>query len=234
METDISKALTYQVKREIAERYFGYRKIIEEDKENLNTMLKDLRRFYEERVGVDFIRIYVLLKNRDLIRSFLDILGWPEGEIPFYDDYIVHSPTIKEKLLKGLEPHGWTYRGRLVNLLADCYKKLFDDIVSYQDRYEECLEEAKIINEEIRQFKENFSLDEILGFIGGLDRHDDLAGALGENIPVGHMQELAEKLIIEPVDTECIGPRPPILPPLKKIKGRLKELVAKAEETFTL
>ncbi len=230
MEGDISKALTYQVKREIAERYFGYRKIIEDDKKNLDVMRAELQRFYDERIGIDFVRIYVLLKDKNLIRAFLDIIGWPEGEFPFYDDYVVRSKTIEGRLLKGMEPRGWTSRGKFVNLLVDSYKKLLEDFDSYRDKYEECIEEAEIINEEIRQFRDKFALDEILGFIGSLDSHDDLAGSLGENLPMGHMQELSERLRIDPLDTEHLAPKPSVLPALKKIKGRLKNLAAKVGE----
>ena len=35
MEHDIAKVLSYEIKKELADRYFGFRKIIEDDKEDL-------------------------------------------------------------------------------------------------------------------------------------------------------------------------------------------------------
>ncbi len=228
MEGDISKALTYQVKREIAEKYFGYRKIIEEDKRNLDAMLKDLRRLYEERIATDFLRIYTLLGDKKLAGEFIGIIAWPRGEIPFYDDHVVGSKAIRQRLLKEIEPHGWTSRGRFVSLFLASYERLLEDLEAYKEKYEECQDEAMTINEEIRQFRDRFALDEILGFIANLDR-DDLAATLGENLPVGHVQELSERLRIEPIDlARSLPPEPPDLPPLREIRGRLKSLAGKA------
>ncbi len=228
MEGDISKALTYQVKREIAEKYFGYRKIIEEDKQNLQALLEDLRRFYEERLGMSLVRLFVLLKDQELINEFLERIQWPDASRQFFDEYMVHSKTIEEKLLKDLEKHGWTSRGKFINLVLDSYQKLLSDTATYKDKYEECLEEAEIINEEIKQFEEKFALDEILSFISSLDARDDLVSAFGENLPLGHMQELASKQQIEKISIENLAPKPPSLPPLKDIKGRLKALAEQA------
>ncbi|MDY6895822.1 MAG: hypothetical protein SVO01_10465, partial [Thermotogota bacterium] len=129
MEQDIGKALTYQIKREIAERYFGYRKIIEEDRQALEAMISDLCFLYEQNIGRDIVRIYVLLRNLNLIDEFLKLTGW-EGR-PFFDQYIVESGTIRERLLKKMELHGWLAHYKFNNLLLDSYERLYLDMFEY-------------------------------------------------------------------------------------------------------
>ncbi len=230
MEGDLSKALTYQVKREIAERYFGHRKIIEEDKKALESLAKETANAYEELVGKALLRIYVLLKDKDLIEEFISLSDLPKEPLPFYDYYVVHSESIEKELLKHLQPHGWTSRGRFVNLMLDGYEKLLDDIEAYRERYEECLEEAMVINEEVRLFESRFSLDDILGFLSSLDSRDELVSAFGENIPPGHLEDLAARLKIKGVDIKGLVPAPPSFPPLKRVKGELKSLAQRAFE----
>ena len=41
MEEDVAKALAYQVKKELAERYFGFRRLIEEDTQNYQKAIEN-------------------------------------------------------------------------------------------------------------------------------------------------------------------------------------------------
>jgi len=227
VEQDIGKALTYQIKREIAERYFGYRKIIEEDRQALEAMIPDLHFLYEQKIGRDIIRIYVLLRDLNLIDEFLSLAGW-EGR-PFFDQYTVESGTIREQLLKDIELHGWMAHSRFANLLLDSYERLYLDTSKYREKLDEVLEEAQVIEEEIHQFKEKFSLEEIMGFLKTLDRRDDLTGVLGENLPAGRAEDLSSRLDLAPVgDLEKLLPKVPELPAPNKVKGSLKDLAHRA------
>jgi hypothetical protein len=227
MEQDIGKALTYQIKKEIAERYFGYRKFIEEDRQALEAMIPDLHSLYEQKIGRDIVRIYVLLRDLDLIDEFLRLAGW-EGR-PFFDQYIVESETIRGQLLKNMELHGWMPHSRFTNLLLDSYERLYLDIFEYRKKLDEVLEEAKVIDEEIRQFKEKFSLGEIMGFLKTLDRRDDLTGVLGENLPGGEVEDLSSRLDLAPIgDLERILPKVLELPAPNKVKSSLKDLARRA------
>ena len=223
MEQDIGKALTYQIKREIAERYFGYRKIIEEDRHALEAMIRDLRFLYEQKIGRDIVRIYVLLRDPDLIDEFLRFAGWEDR--PFFDKYVAESATIMEQIFKDMEIHGWKSHSRFTNLFLDSYERLYLDTFEYRKKLDEVLEEAKIIDEEIRQFKEKFSLEEIMSFLRTLDRRDDLTGVLGENLSEGKVEELPSRLDLAPVgDLEKLLPRVPELPVPNKAKSSLKNL----------
>ena len=223
MEQDIGKALTYQIKREIAERYFGYRKTIEEDRQALEAMISDLCFLYEQKIGRDIARIYVLMQDLNLIDEFLRLTGW-EGR-PFFDQYTVESGTIRERLLKNMELHGWLAHSKFANLLLDSYERLYLDTFKYREKLDEVLEEAQVIDEEIRQFKEKFALEEIMSFLNTLDRRDDLAGVLGENLPAGRAEDLSSRLELVPVgDLEKLLPRVPDLPAPDKVKSSLKDL----------
>jgi hypothetical protein len=227
MTNDIGKALAYQVKREIAERYFGLRKFIEEERRSLEETFSTLNEFYELKIGPDLIRIYSILVVPRLIDRFMGLVGW-EGR-PFYDDYVVESRTIRVRLFQGMELHGWTSQTRFRNRLLDSYEKLFEDGTYYMRRVQEAVEEGDVINEEIRQFKNKFSLEEILSFIASLDRNDALTGVLGDNLPKGAAAELDARLDIAPVDDVLARlPRIPELPEPEAARARLKELAAEA------
>jgi SOS response regulatory protein OraA/RecX len=227
MEQDIGKALAYQIKREIAERYFGYRKIIEEDRQALEAMISDLRFLYEQKIGRDIVRIYVLMRDLNLIDEFLRLTGW-EGR-PFFDQYVVESGTIREQLLKNMELHGWVAHSRFANLFLDSYERLYLDTFEYRKKLDEVLEEAQVIEEEISQFKEKFSFEEIMSFLRTLNRRDDLVSVLGENLPAGRVEDLSSRLDLLPVgDLEKSLPKVPELPAPDKVKSSLKDLAHRA------
>jgi len=229
VEQDIGKALAYQIKREIAERYFGYRKTIEEDRQALEAMIPGLRFLYKQKIGKDVIRIYVLLRDMNLIDEFLSLAGWKSR--PFFDQYTVESGTIREQLPKNIELHGWTAHSRFTNLLLDSYERLYLDTFEYREKLDEVLEEAQVIDEEVRQFKEKFSLEEIMSFLNTLDRRDDLAGVLGENLPAGRAEDLSSRLDLLPVgDLEKLLPKVPELPVPNKVRGSLRDLAHRASK----
>ncbi len=226
MPEDIAKALAYQVKKEIAERYFGHRKVIEEDSNALKKALAYAAEFYECSIGRDLVRIYSLLSDRKLIERLMKELNWEET--PFYDEYVIKSKTIRARLMEGIDSHGWTASSRLANLLFDSYERLFRDTQRYRDLADEVKENAQVIAEEIRLFQERFALDEILGFISSLDR-DELSEVLGKNLPSGQAAAIAERLRIQgPQDPDKSLPRVPVIPRPDKIKKLLKCLAGEA------
>ena len=54
MDVDISKVLAYEIKKEIADRYFGFRKLIEEDKNALARLIHKQSITIEQKIVVDF------------------------------------------------------------------------------------------------------------------------------------------------------------------------------------
>jgi hypothetical protein len=98
MKNNVEDILAVELKREIAERYFGFRKMIEEDTLDLTKKIKYQLSILEKRISYELIRIYILLMDETLIHDFIELTGWDEKL--FYDPYITESPreTIKEEI----------------------------------------------------------------------------------------------------------------------------------------
>lgn len=231
MEQDIGKALAYQIKRDIAERYFGSRKIIEEDRQALKAMISEFSLLYSKTVGRDMLRIYALLRKPELIDGFLGLIGW-KGR-PFFDQHVVDSAIDKKQLFKDISLHGWTDYSKFVHLFLESYERLYKDLDRCREKLEEVLDEIQVVKEEIRQFKRKFSIDEIMNFLRTLDRRDELVGVLGENQPAGKMEDLSARLALAPLDDiEKSVPEVPELPPLDNIKASLKDLAHRVSKVY--
>jgi hypothetical protein len=229
MEHDIGKAMAYQIKKEIAERYFRIRKLIEDDRANLKEMIARLERLYEQ-MGPAMIRIYSLLSDRDLAERFMAAAGWQDEELPFYDEYMVQSETIRERLLKDMELHGWFSRSKYTNLLLDSYDELYRRYLKYLDLLEEIEDEMAVVQEEIKQFTSNYSLDEILTFMSELDHMGDThASVLGTNVASAQRSELEKKLALPGLDDiVAMIPKFPKLPKPDDMRSILKQLAHEA------
>ncbi len=127
MEQDISTLLSYEVRKELADRYFGFRKLIEEDKESLQHRVRQQERTRLQKIAFALVRLYLLLRDEDLIREFLHLSGLEE-EV-FYDPYFVESPTIRKKVFEGVTTRGLTRSGKFKRLLLDCYETLEREVV---------------------------------------------------------------------------------------------------------
>ncbi len=231
MGQDISKALVYQIKREIAERYFGLRKVIEEDRQALETMISEFSLLYSKTVGRDMLRIYALLRAPELIDDFLRVIGWKRR--PFFDQQVIDSTGDREQLFKGMSLHGWTDYSKFVHLLLDSYERLYRDLYKSRERLEEILDEIQVVKEEVRQFKGKFSLDEIMNFIRTLDRRDELVSVLGEDQPLGKMEDMSARLALPSLDEiERSVPEVPELPPLDRIKADIKGLARRVARVY--
>lgn len=225
MEIDISKVMAYEIKKEMAERYFGFRKLIDDDKSKLAVLVRRQTITSEQRIVGDLARIYILLKEQRLIKRFLALTGLEE-EL-FYDEYLVTSPTIRARVFSGMESRGLTRAGRFKNLLLDCYDQLVADVDAYREKFGELLESREFISAEIKLFYQKNDLSSMLGFLRQLDG-DDNAGLAGPVVAkVG--EDMEAKLKLEP--PEAIEHHLPVIPPLvapARIRGELKKLAEEA------
>ena len=193
MSYDIEKALAYQLKKEIAERYFALRKLIEDDTANAKELLERLDKVYQKRIRPALLRIYVLLSDEDLIREFASMLGLKNP--PFMEEYSRLSKPEKHQLIQDLEPHGWFKESRFLNMLLDSYKQLYREWEQYHELREEVLDELQIVKEEMDQFTKNYSLDEIMHFLRTLNVENESASkALGKVVEGRKMGEFDKKL----------------------------------------
>jgi len=227
MEEDIAKVLSYEIKKELAERYFGFRKLIEEDKEELARELHFSSITLEHRIIQDVVRLYILLQDDDLIRDFLDISGL--GKKIYFDPYLLKSPTIRKKVFAGVKTRGLTQSGRFKNLVLDCYEMLVDHVDAYREKYAELLESREIIDEEIKLFYQKNDIGSIMGFLRNIDStgstHSGMEGAIQTDFS-GSMEKKMRLNPPKPIE-ESMPVIPPLVP-LAQIKSKLKKLADKA------
>jgi hypothetical protein len=228
MQDDITDILALEVKKEMAERYFGFRKLIEEDiKEFDDQVLASFLRL-EQKIGFNLVRLYILLKDEKLIHEFFRLAGL--DQLIFYDPYLTESPTIRKSVLAGLRIRGFTRAARFRNLVLDTYAALAADIDNYHENLTDLSMERENIAEEIRQFYHKHDLGTMMDFLRKLDggamyRSGVMEGAITPESGTG----LERKMKVEPpppVD-ELLPIIPPIAP-LSEIKRPLQKIINNA------
>ena len=224
---DIEAFLALEVKKEIADRYFGSRKLIEDDSIAYEQQTRQAYQQLENSVGLDLIRLYILLQNESHIHDFFRLTGLRDDI--FLDPYLLHSQTIRRRVFAGQRIHGLTRRARFRNLCLDLYTHLIQGTEAYRATLKTLAVEQQTIAQEIDSFQRQNDLGSMMGFLRGLDGagEEGLGGALS---PLGG-DRLAQKMRIEPpaaVDT--LLPLIPELPPLKACKPKLLDLADQAYE----
>ncbi len=226
MKPSIEDVLAFEIKKELADRYFAFRKLIEEDKSELNQRLRHHSLIVEQRICQDLVRIYILLKEEKLIHEFLELVGLEEAM--FYDRYLTESPTIRQRVFEGVKQRGLTRAGRFKNLLIDSYGELVDDVESYREKFEQLVKERELINEEIKLFYKKNDIGNIMGFLRKMDGPAGSGGIEGA-IEVGMADAMEKKMLIAPLQSiEQVLPIIPPLAPYSDIRKQLKQLIDKA------
>jgi hypothetical protein len=227
MTTNTENFLAVEIKREIAERYFGFRKMIEEDTLDLLEKIDDQLLILEKGISYELIRIYILLKDERLIDRFMELTGWQEKL--FYEPYITESSSIRQKLFKDIKIRGFTKFGRFKNLLFDAYERLADQVELYRQNLEEIKTSRETINHEIDLFYRENDIGNIMGFLRSMDGTGSQEG-MGITPEAGSAETLEQKMRIEkppPLDRELIT-----LPPLVPLAGIRKDLTKLCKKAY--
>ena len=225
---DITQFLAFEIKKELADRYFGFRKRIEEDTTAYTAAVELCSMELENKVGPALIRCYILLRRQELIFRFIDLLNLPRDF--FYDAYTITSPTIIRRSLAGRKAHGLGWKHRYFNLFYDSYNELAAQIASYCKEVDDLIEEHETISEEIRLFYRKNDIDSIIDFLHRLDNPDGSTSNLMQTGKVvGSRQSLESKLRLRPPPpaSELLTVIPEI-PDLKSIRPALKKLLQSA------
>lgn len=222
----LDEIMASEIKRDIAQRYFGFRKLIEEDELALQDKIKHYSYILEKRISFDLIRIYVLLKDRQIILAFLDLIGLHRQL--FYDPYLAESKTITRRVLSCQRFRGLFRFSRFKYFIFDTYQNLVFHIDLYQQKIEELEDDHEMITEEIKQFYRDNDLSVIMHFLKTMG-DPQLTGSMRGGLEVGIAEGLDKKLSIEP--PQPIEQTLTILPPLKplsEIKSPFKKLIKRA------
>ncbi len=228
---DISKALVYEIKQDIANRYFGFRKQIETDSSQYLLGLQGVDEKYAINIATSMQRMHCLLQNDRLFSSFIQLTGIPESFGNLHAD--PHSPVEWQRLFVGLGGKGFTRRRRFRNLVYQVYRLLTDDINAYREIYTNLDEEHEDICKEIDRFYRMNDLSGILNFLREIDNADSMHSALlSADNPTLAGQNMEKELRIFP--PPAVTTRMPLLPELPLFDAAREKLDSLASEAFTL
>lgn len=220
----IDNFLTVEVKKEIAERYFGFRRAIEEDTSSYLKKVLDCSHELEENIGHNLVRIYTLLNSQVLIKRFIKLAALPERF--FVDSYINTLPK-KQTLFTQQNFRGLTRKGCLNNMFFDTCNTLFHHIEEYRKKYELLREDQETIVAQIEIFYQKNDIDTIFFFLRNLD--GNLSTAHNTSFNQAANGSMSDKLRIYPPPpvTELL-PELSAMPTVKEMKKELRELVTTA------
>ena len=226
---DIENILTLEVKYEIANRYFGFRRLIEKDTENYLLEVRAAAENLEVTVGHELIRIYHLIDREDLLTRFFSLTGLPEG---LFRDAYINTEPMKRKIIAQQNFRGITRKRCLHNIFFDAYGHLHDAITVHRENCDVLKEEQQTICEQIRLFYRKNDINTIFHFLRGLDSTTTDLGSSA--IASEYSGSLEAKLQIEPpLPVEDLLPQLPTIPTVKTLRKDLKALMSKAYDLHT-
>ena len=224
---DFAKSLAFEIKKDIAERYFGFRKIIEEDSDDYQQEVINFALVLETEIGFDLLRIYALLQEDALIKDFYELTRL--GDVLFFDSYVSNSPTIRKRLFEDQKVHGLFRKSRFYNMFFDVYGSLRNHIDDYRARIAALIEEHDVIEEEIKLFYQKNDISGIMLFLRGLDGEGGTSGSMSGGIESSGTISMEKKMRLHaPQPVEKFLPILEAIPDVSAINSELKALIHKA------
>ncbi len=224
---DFAKTLAFEVKKDIAERYFGFRKIIQEDSNYYQQEAIASALSLESEIGFDLLRIYALLQKDALIHRFYDLTRL--GEVLFFDSYVVSSPTIRRRLFENLKVRGLFRKSRIKNMFFDVYDALQLHVEIYRARFAALIEEHEVIEEEIKLFYKKNDISGIMLFLRGLEGDASTSGIMAGGINSNSSISMESKMRLHPPESaEKILPFLHAIPISSSIRNELNTLIEEA------
>lgn len=222
---NMEQMLSLEIKKEIADRYFGFRKLIEEDRQTFDRRVGEARRLLEKTVGVELIRVYFLLHTEHLIHDFFRLTGLKDTL--FFAPNQPGDANARLQLFSGLEYRGLTRRSRFRSLFLDTYIRMTQALADYKVALNNLHEERDTIVEEIEIFYRKNDLGLMMDFMRGLNGVPGGETAhMGADLTPHRDSRLEEKMLIEPPpEVEQLLPTFATPPPLKKCKKALVQLI---------
>ncbi len=228
MTYDIAAALNIEIKKEMADRYFSFRTLIEDDTKALNQAVADAVEI-EQIVAIDLTRMYILLHDEQLIDTFIQCSGLTETY--YFDPYILTSAAIKERMFQDISVWGLTWRGRFTKIFLNCYDDLCRHIDIFRANREDLAEEQELIGETISLFYRQNDISSMLSFFRSMESAGQMGSSMEGSMNTGFDDAMEKKMRIvppRPVDQK-IHAIPPLVP-AEQIKDDLKQLASDAFE----
>jgi hypothetical protein len=217
------EALKVQIKKEIVDNYFADRVYLEEE----TALFKEEAEAYQrdtDLAGRRFFAFYQALGAEPARAAVLELLGLQDR--PFYRQFQELEPAVCQELLRPYRRRGWTAARRYRYLIFDVYEDLQRECEKIRELYNKILIHLRLLNEDIDKFNLSYDFGLIAAQIEALEGRGEVisGGLLGverEELST-RMRFKRQKLAPEEL------PEVPALPPLKEIKGRLKEVLSRA------
>lgn len=218
---DFANVLAFEIKEDLAKRYFGSRKKIE----NSSALYSESLLHTSEKGNLNVIacidQIYFLLANDKLCSDFFKLTGLPQDYSPPLGS-IVHT-SLSNQFPANIKLKGFTRRQRYRNALRFLYTQLEEEVSNYLEEYQELQDFHEDIRKEIKQFYRNFDLTTILQFLREIDNPDQGRDAVFDSqltTPNRHNLDATLKIKYpEPPETLLV-PIKPILS-LQKVTNNL-------------
>lgn len=222
---DFANAIAYEVKQEMADRYFGFRTRIEHRCREYLTQLKDSGTTLTAHIQLNLCRMQFLLREPHLFHTFLDLIHLPR-EIAA-DVCSRPLPFGEQELFLTLRGHGFTRWRRFRGLAIVVYGFLVESVAIYQRTFQELKEEYTEISTEIDKFHQQNDLGEILSYLRQLDSPDS------ERLKFLHSDSALQSGKSLQNDLRLASPTPveefmidlSLLPPLKQIMEGFRALL---------
>ncbi|RJR34828.1 MAG: hypothetical protein C4567_15035 [Deltaproteobacteria bacterium] len=216
------EALKFHIKKEIVDNYFADRVYLEEETTLLQEETESYRRD-RELAGRRFLAFYQALGSDAAIESVMHLLGLKER--PFYRQFQELSEPLRRELLRSFPSRGWTAARRRRNLVFDIYEQLQQETGKLREQYQKIEIHVRLLNEDIDKFNLSYDFGLIAAQMEAIEgRQEVISGALFS----GEREELSTRMRFK---RRKLGPEElpelPALPPLKEIKGRLKEILGR-------
>ena len=225
---DFANAIAYEVKQEIANRYFGFRTRIEHQAKEYLAKMQETSKEFSVGIQLDLCRMQFLLQEPHLFRSFLHLIDLPLEEAIHLCSQ--QAPPEGQELFIAMRGAGFTRWRRFRSLAILVYRSLAENIATYRDIYLLLQEEHIEICMEIDKFQRQNDLSDILCFLRNLDSPDaERLNFLHSNSTLQPDNTLKQDLLIAPPApvTEAMILLNP-LPPLKQIAEQFAELLKQA------
>jgi hypothetical protein len=224
---DFAKTLAFEVKKDIAERYFGFRKIIQEDSNDYQQEVIASAISLETDIGFDLLRIYALLQKDTLIHRFYELTRL--GEVLFFDSYVISSSTIRKRLFLDQHIRGFLRKSRFKNMFFDVYDRLHTHVEDYRARFASLIEEHDVIEEEIKLFYKKNDISGIMLFLRSLDGDASTSGTMTGGINAHNSISMENKMRLHaPESAEKVLPLLHAIPDASTIQNELTVLIQEA------
>jgi hypothetical protein len=226
---DFINAFSYEVKLEIANRYFGFRTRIESEIQDYLARVDKIDEEIVAKIRVDILRMQVLLHQERLFKAFLTFAGLPE--ILTGNTCGRQIPPDSIELFGDMKGEGFTRWRRYRDLAFKVYLSLEDHIAAYRETYLDLSDEHEEICRQIDNFHRNNDLTGILSFLQTFDTEH------AERLKFLHADSYHPPDKNLDQDLRIVSPRPvntllPIIAAVPSLKQAHKPLTELLETAF--